>query len=425
MKKMFMMLITLFALYFGIQYAFRFIGNGHHEEYNLKINDISFNINETLTINKKNEDDNYYFEIKFNNQIINFQLYDLMNRGERVIEDIKYYQDDKYSCILPIFENNQVKTDIMCLDKKIIYNYHTIMNKNSKLDNWVKTIEQYNIETRSDNKKNPAINGILTAYYDNIQENHYVAFSDYKGLILTNKTIPSKFKTIKLFDKDVYNREIEFIINNKYITADYAQQYQFNRFLVVDIVTGDVKKIDTPTSISFDSYIQGVVNEELYLIDTDNKIQYKLNLEKLTISEIGSEQHGAKHFNNGVWETTNINQLIKNKTIFISDEPVDYIDNTYEKIDKQGNVYSGYYYLYKKNGNKYDLYRANVQNTDVKNYLFSTTNLNSVIYVENNIYYLNGTEIKCYNDEFGIKTIMQSDELKYNKNLFYYVYYKD
>ena len=52
MKKIFMILVILFMLYFGIQIGYSFFGSGHQTEYSVKTEEKNFLVKETFS-NKK------------------------------------------------------------------------------------------------------------------------------------------------------------------------------------------------------------------------------------------------------------------------------------------------------------------------------------------------------------------------------------
>ena len=102
-------------------------------------------------------------------------------------------------------------------------------------------------------------------------------------------------------------------------------------------------------------------------------------------------------------------------------ETVDYTDEQYDRIDKIGGEV-GYYYLYKKNGNKYDVYRMSSQNHSGLIYLFSTENLNYIRYVDDSVYFIDGNQVKVYNDRIGIRRLFEYDELEFNRNFNFNVF---
>ena len=91
----------------------------------------------------------------------------------------------------------------------------------------------------------------------------------------------------------------------------------------------------------------------------------------------------------------------------------------YDKVDKVGN----YYYLYQKENNHYKVYRADTQNKKIKTYLFDTTDINSIIYLDDTIYYQNGNTF-YYHTNYGERKVITNTELEFNDDLSFGVYKK-
>ena len=89
MKKMFIVLISLVMVYFLLEVIIITSFSSYTENYKIKDGDNIYNIKEISLKNSQKEDNNYYFEIKVNNSVFNFQTFtDLKNR--KVIKNIKY-----------------------------------------------------------------------------------------------------------------------------------------------------------------------------------------------------------------------------------------------------------------------------------------------------------------------------------------------
>ena len=104
-------------------------------------------------------------------------------------------------------------------------------------------------------------------------------------------------------------------------------------------------------------------------------------------------------------------------------DQIDLVDNDYKRIDKVGDEV-GYYYLYKKNNNTYDVYRKSIQDDNTLMYLFSTKTIDSIHYINNYVYFINNNLLQVYADEFGVKNLIEYKELQFNKNLTFNVYSK-
>ena len=72
MRKLFMTLIVLFLIYFGLEALFYFFGPGHNVKYLVD----NYDIKESFTNNQKDELSNYYFEISKDDFRIDLQIFD-------------------------------------------------------------------------------------------------------------------------------------------------------------------------------------------------------------------------------------------------------------------------------------------------------------------------------------------------------------
>lgn len=408
LKKL-IVLSILIIIFLRVLYLF--LRTEFTNEYNIKYNDNTINVKEHYEQLK--DKSLYTFNIEVENNKYEFQLFKNLNKQEKIIEKVYYYKDEKYKCIFPIFKDKKQYVDVICnTDDKNLY-YHNIENKNKQLINFVNSIEGYN----EGYNKQPEM-----VQYDNISfNNNYNDFgfvTNYKGYYdLKNKN------SVQLFQNDIYNQTLSIFINKYYIVADYNQTYDFDKIYVIDITNGKKKEIICYPKISFDSYIQGVFNNELYLYDKINRKQYKINPEKLSIETIGNIDKGIQIYKNNSWNKETSSNCANNIILFDNEYKSDIIDNEYDKIDKVGNKV-GYYYFYKKINDSYEVYRSTLQNTDYKIYLFNTKTIDRIKYYNDEIYYIDDDVLKKYNDKDGIVYILNFKEFKFNDSINFGIYKK-
>ncbi len=411
MKRLFIMLIILLVLLCGLQTMFNFLNNGVTGEYKILSDNIEFIINESSNY----KENNYTFSIKADLNVFNFQTNYNFNKSSNVIKDIKYYKSDKYECILPIYKDDIIINDMMCINNDVIYYYHDIVSKDENLDAFISKINNYDINKFVDKEEYTTIEG-LDIYKNNLISNHYIGLSNYKGIYDISSNFNSVVYNISLFKNDVYNQKLGVFVDKYYIVADYDKEYETNEFNLVDLVNLKTDKITTDTAITFDSFIQGVVDNKAYLYDLDRKLQYEINPNNKTIIKNST----IKYYNNGAWNTINANAAKDNKFIY---NEINYQDSEYERIDRVG-VEVGYYYLYKNNGHGYDVYSINLNDNSGLTYLFETGSIDNIFYIDNYVYYINDNTIKVYNRNFGVKNLIKYKELEFNKNIILNVYSK-
>lgn len=407
MKRMFGLLLILLIGYFSFQLIFRFIDKGHTEEYNITTNGQVFSIKEIYTVNT-DEDDNYYLEIKVNDDTFDMQIYDNLNMSKRIITDIYYYDAD-YKCILPVI-NKEKYGNVICKIDDTYYNYQDLKGKSESLDLFVKNL---NIDEK---EQQELANKNKITVYDNLIDKHYIALETYKGITTINKKNMSTIVDINLFEKDLYTKDISCFIDKYYLVADYNKQTKFNEFKLVDITNNKVKTIKYDYDISLDSYILGTYENKVYLFDNSTKKEYEIDVKKETIIEVGNTNIGIKILVNGNFENINAYTVYQNKTTFTPYE-VSYTFNNqnYDLVLKVGKEKSGYYYIFEKVGNTYKVYRSNIQNKINKTYLFET-NSTELLYSKDSVYYLDGKTLKRYDNQ-GNKIILEYSELEFNNNI--------
>lgn len=412
MKKMFGLLIILNLILLGIQFGFKFIEKGHEINYIVDTNENSFEVKEIYTVNTNKEKNNYYFEISINNTTFDYQTFKSFNMASKIVKDIYYFKGG-YECILPVFMNQTILSDIICKKGDNYYNYRDLRG-NAELDNFANGLTEYgykieNYENNSTEVK--SVNGVT--YYNNLIGSHYVALESYKGLNVLNKSMYRR----EIFSKDVYSKSISGYVGKYYIVADYMKDTKFNVFTIVSLIDGKVTKISYDYDISLDSYILGTHENSIYIMDRSTMKEYELNVATKTIIEVGNKEIGIKIYKNNNFEYDNAYNVVNNNLTFASYNGNTFNNSTYSKIIKTGIQKSGYYYIFEKVGSSYKVYRSNIQNGINKTYLFTTTSLNNFISKDDTIYYQDGEYIKRYSDESGIKTILKYSELKFNDNI--------
>ncbi|MEG0826638.1 MAG: hypothetical protein RR404_04130, partial [Bacilli bacterium] len=308
------------------------------------------------------------FNITINNIKFNFELIDKTN-----IETIKYYSDNEYQCILPLFKNKKLYTDILCQKNDIQYWYNSISNPSSKLTEFR---NNYKLEKLLDDKSKTKKINLITIYQNNLLENKYIILNNYKGINIINK---NSVKTIELFTNDVYEQTIKGKLGAYYVIADYNKKYEFSDFYVVNILTGKKEIIKTNYKISFDTIVQGEYDNSLYIYDKENKKQYQIKKDRVFLNS------SLKVYQNGEFKTINNTANL-------------YFDKQIKYQIKKDKIFLN------------------------KTYLFTTNN--QIKYDKDYICVIDKQELKCYNQLTGLKTVLENSEFEFNKTLSYDLYVK-
>lgn len=402
MKKIFTSILVIYIFFFFLEFSFNYFKKTEITEY--KINDIY--IKEDYKGNTKNEENNYYFEIKTKENTYYAQIFKDYKKQNQIITDIKYFKNNEYECLLPIFKNNKIETEVLCNYNNKQINYTNITNNEV-----IEFVDNLGLINYKDDKTKELKKGLSTFYVNNLEPNTYIALNYYKGIKIANKV---SFTEYKLFEKDEYNQKIKAFYKDKYFIIDYNNKYESNEFKLVNIKTGKEETIGSNHVISFDAYVQGIIDDSIYIFDKDTKSQYQIDIKDKTITRIGNEKTGFKYYD-GTWQNKNIYEAIKEEIKFKEYES----NNEYVMIKNiNGNNY-GYNLYVKQINDKYEVYRDYRKN-NILTYLFTTTDYSTIFSYKDSIYFKDGIYLKTYSQLTGIKTIIRDTELK-NKSIIFYV----
>lgn len=406
MKKYLRIIITSVIFLVIIRFMYLFLYKGKSVSYEI---DDKFNVYENYV--KNNDLKYYYFEVTIASKKFNFRAPAVFNDNSYVIKDIYYFEDDNYLCILPIFQGDSIQTDILCHDGEIIQQYRNLKNMSLKLDEFGRAMEQYGYKINSNEAIDVSNYGINLL--KNINASHTLLLPSYRGLFKINKGVIS---SIDLFKKDVYEQNIQGVISNYYIVADYDESYSFTKFKLVDLKNGKVTTLSSKYSISMNSYVQGVVDNLLYIIDRSNRKQYTVDVFNKTVTLVGNGKKGVLNFNGTDFETKSIYSAINEDLLFSS-----YTSNeNYDYIYLIDNIY----YLYKKVDDGYAVYVSYAENKELYTYIFSVASIDRIQYIDSYVYYVSEDKLYCYHPKSGVYEILEYSELFYNSNLKFWTYKK-
>ncbi len=390
--KLIILLIVLIILIIVLKQILTF----NSITYKLNIDNNKINIKETYK-------DNYYIELTFNKKVYPFRIYKNLNK-RKIIKDAFIYKDDSVECVLPIIDNS-LYTDMMCFKDDILYDYNSIKGEFINLDKYVESIDLYNSNNFDNTILDTKIVGTVKYNtFDNFDK--ITAITTYNGLFINGESI-------ELFEKDIYNNKLNAFIDGYYITADYESTYTFRYFYIVNLNTKEIRKLESKIEISYDSYIEGIVDDKLYIYDKDNENQYEIDIENNEIKLISSDKY-IKYYNNKKWEK--MNKTKANNEIYFNYETLDNYFTDYDLVKESDE----YYYLFKKDGISYNLYRVDKNNIEVYKYLLDVPTTD-IKFNDNYLYYIYKNKLYYYSDCTGIKTILENSELEFNDTIKYYI----
>ena len=406
MKRIFGLLFIMFAMYLLIQLGYNYLSKGYEKRYTVNGHEVY----ERYIARTKGEKDSYYIEVKDENDVFILNTYKNFNKLKEIVKDVNIIKGSSYKCAYIELKISNFKSNMTCVKDGIYYNYQDIKGKDNSLDTQVKELN-YNLENFVDTAEEVNRTKGIYVSKDNLVNKQFIGITSYRGVYLVNNYTDVKFLyETDLFEKDKVNQKIGAYIGHYYLVADYDQEYAFDKFYLIDITFGKKSEIKYHNKISFDSYVMGVIGNKVYILDCDNKKQYEIDIDSRSVIEVGNENIGIKYYKNGEWEKLNYITALNNKPKFIINSIE---EEGYVKVDLIGGKKTGYKYYYKKNGNRYDVYRS-MQNSDIKLHIFSTTNTDNVVYYGDYVYFQDGEYIKCYQDNIGVKKIYHATREVYN-----------
>ena len=404
MKKIIFFTIGIILTYLFIKFIIHDFFLGHEVNYKIKDSKYSFEVNEVLNLKRKQGFTNYYLKIKKDKKEFNFKVNDYFGKDINIVEKVKYAKKANYECLMPIFKDNKILTDALCYYDGKLYYYNSLKDKIPELKNFS------NKKFIDKPKKIASLDSVTL--YDNAIEKHYLSIDNYYGIYLINK---DGLKNVELYDEDIYETKIKGLVNNYYIVADYNQKHDFNEFLLVDIKNGKKDTFTVNYDINFDSYVNGTYKNSLYLMDLDSKVQYEINVKNKNANIVSNKTNGIIIYNNDKKEYIELSKALS-KEYYFKENKV-----TNKKYDRSDLV-SGKYYYYIKDGKYYHVYEALLESKNSLIYLFDTSDLNSINYVDQYIYYRLDNKVLYYNSEIGSRLLFKNSEYEFNDSLKYFVF---
>ena len=385
MKKKLIM-ILVFILFLWITFIiFKSTIKKHHIEYQL--NDF-----EIIEDYQKKPTDTYFLTIKKEKEIYTLSLEKNLKKKKKIITEIKEYKEKNVKCIIVSFKKTDEKTMACLLEKKqVSLDYLIKTNDNSFQTIQEKTKKEgISYPKSSDTKKQY---NKITVYNNNIPENQIYYVWNYKGIYIANHT--DTWNEVFL-EEDLYDNPLTCTINDKFVLLENSSVNGIKNIYYYDYKKKRVRVAKIEKVISKDSYINGIKNDLIYITDNKLKRQYTLDVNRGKQEEIDEE------------ETVYITyQEDKKKEMSKSDF---FMENQYfekkdsEKIVKENITYyrenNKYYKSYSKKKNPILLFELdNVKEWQVKG---------------NEIVLLREDTIYAYDEQYGLRKILENKEFLYN-----------
>ena len=324
----------------------------------------------------KYEDKRLYYEIKNENEIYNFDIYMKRKMSKTKIEKIKIIEDESFKCIYPIIKN--VSTYPLC--------YENGVYKDFGLINSDKLLEYKNEIINVEESKKDFI------FYNNLEDNEYIALWNYKGYIVMNG---KSYKNIELFKKDKYDNTLSHLIDNKLYIANFDEEHEYSKLITLNLKNQKKEEIELGYHIDYDSYIVGNIKHMLYIFDNKHSVLYEVNTKKKETKIISNNELGYKKYNgeefvncskseykvkkikyefpNSIYTYESNNGLfkkMKDNNKLVQQISIENIDIVKEYQNKIYYSYKDNFYIYSPNNGSYQVFYNYEQTFNDKNTIF-------------------------------------------------------
>ncbi len=240
---------------------------------------------------------NKRFYISIDNKY-NFDIYKKRSFSKLKINKIKEITSNNLECLYP--EIKGVNTYPLCYYNDEYVDFKLIDDE---------ALNKYKIQKKYDSNGNFYFNNNLTT-------KEYVYLWNYKGFYQMNN---KNLETLDLFNEGKYDNSLMYKIDNKILFPDYNQEYEFNKFYLINMVNNKMSIIESKYEISYNSYIVGSIDKKIYLFDIKELKLYEIDLRRLRIQLVGSEELGYYKYENEKKVYVNLSEY-RNRNITYSEK---------------------------------------------------------------------------------------------------------
>ncbi len=401
MKRTLEIVLLLAIIGIIVQLIVQIIKDDHEVQYEITSNKTIFDVKEIYQ-------DGYYHILVVNKDYkFSILLQNDYNKAKKIIDDIKFAKNDDLMCIYPITDNKN--TNIVCANKNNIYSYDYLKN-NSLVKEFVSKLKNEGFSNKAwDDEVKSIKHDNITYYQDNFKNNIYLYIWKYNGFYILKDKV---FTTNDLYNRDTYTNNPVLVYDKYYVVADYSKKYDFSDISIYDMTNNTVKKVYFDTSLSYNSYFNGMINNKIYLLDKDNLVQYEINPKNKSYNVVGNKELNAVYYNKE-WKTINIYDMVKKEYKFVTEDVP-------EQLKKYPTYIGDDMYIYENNDKIYQFDPI----TDTHLLLYENKDITDIKISGNDVYFIIENTLYAYDKLYGIMPLVRYKEFAFNKSNMYAVYTK-
>ena len=252
----------------------------------------------------------------------------------------------------------------------------------------------YSFSLSSDKKELYTMDQNIKLYQSNIPKNVIITMWRYTGLSTFSK---KRTDFVSLLDGEEYEAKYNSLFHQYYLLFDFTDKIQQDKLIYYDIVKKKKKYFHLAPKIDYDSYINGFYQDKIYVTDNDKKKQYSISL----FDNEMNEMDGLYFLEKDSFQLMGTNHFLKEKRFFQK--------NLHNSFGNDLTYENGYYYFIKDG----DLCRIDSKYSSYE-ILFHFDSISTYQVHQNSILFVVDDTLYFYSDDFEMKRILESDELRYN-----------
>ena len=373
-----------------------------HHEVEYKVG--KYQVKELFKKNKKEH--TYQFVITKGKEKYSYLIHNNANKRKKIIKEIKVYKEGNLQCIIPIYKKT-MDQDIYCL-KDHVQTSNYILQEDENYQTILKQAKKYKIKKiKTQDTKKEYKN--ISYYPKNIPEGYVVIIWNYKGIIGISRdnTFYQKF-----LEKDLYDNIMATTTSRYFVLFENTSVNGISKIHYYDLNNNKYKVMTLKNIISKDSYINGVVNDLIYVTDKKQKKQYTINIKKEKIEEVGNEENQFIKYENGQDRYMTLRDFFEQNQYFDNEKITNEKVTSSKDLTQEG----VYYYYLEEDG----FYRK--MNHGNKELLFVEPEIAAWKVQKEDIILHKEDMLFLYNDQVGLQKLLEYNEIKYNNNAIYYVW---
>ena len=381
MKKL-KTLILVLVIIFIIFNIYKLFIKEHKVSY--KIN--KYNIEEHFLTKDKHH---YDFTITNKKEKYIYTLEENLRKKKKIITNIKTYKSNNLICIVPTYKK-ELEKDIYCnLDgSEVSKNY--LKDTNNKDFNKILSKSKINLFKESNIKSKYKK---LHIYKKNLDNNIYFIW-DYKGVYIIDS---DDVRYQKILDYDLYDNVLSVSVDRYFVLFENTSVNGIENIYYYDTKKDRLKTFKLKKKLSKDSYINGVVDNLIYITDNKKKKEYTLDIRKRKLKSIDKDQTSYIVYKNREVKELNKSDYFMEKQIFVNNK----VNN----------------YKYTMEDNK--LYKIRDDQKESKILLLELDNIVEWNIIGDTVVLISEDSIYEYNEKLGLRKILEYNELNYNyKNIY-------